>query len=190
MAAMEVARHPSQLEELARRGHNRARPCRSGAAIPSGRGASPVRSRPPAAASSSRSRASSSSPGTPCLSSAKCPAQIIAFCEILRYRHLLDFKRTARTRRIASRIPASETRGHMPTKGDLMGILYQAADPIYWVIWLFVLFALMPSTSWGASSCGAGSSCSRSCRLRSPCSYGPKPPPPATSTARELGSTG
>ena len=24
-----------------------------------------------------------------------------------------------------------------------MGILYQAADPIYWVIWLFVLFALM-----------------------------------------------
>ncbi len=30
-----------------------------------------------------------------------------------------------------------------------MGILYQAADPIYWVIWLFVLFALMAFNELG-----------------------------------------
>ena len=24
-----------------------------------------------------------------------------------------------------------------------MGILYQAEDPLYWAIWLFILFALM-----------------------------------------------
>ena len=27
-------------------------------------------------------------------------------------------------------------------KGDIMGILYQAIDPISWVWWLFVLFVL------------------------------------------------
>ena len=30
-----------------------------------------------------------------------------------------------------------------------MGILYQAADPIYWVIWLFVLFSLMAFNELG-----------------------------------------
>ena len=30
-----------------------------------------------------------------------------------------------------------------------MGILYQAADPIYWVIWLFILFALMAFNELG-----------------------------------------
>ena len=30
-----------------------------------------------------------------------------------------------------------------------MGILYQAADPIYWVIWLFALFALMAFNELG-----------------------------------------
>ena len=30
-----------------------------------------------------------------------------------------------------------------------MGILYQAADPTYWAIWLFVLFALMAFNELG-----------------------------------------
>ncbi len=30
-----------------------------------------------------------------------------------------------------------------------MGILYQAADPIYWAIWVFVLFALMAFNELG-----------------------------------------
>ena len=33
--------------------------------------------------------------------------------------------------------------------GFIMGILYQAADPLYWVIWLFILFALMAFNELG-----------------------------------------
>lgn len=34
-------------------------------------------------------------------------------------------------------------------KGRIMGILYQAAEPIYWAVWLFVLFALMAFNELG-----------------------------------------
>ena len=37
-----------------------------------------------------------------------------------------------------------------------MGILYQAADPLYWVIWLFILFALMAFNELGRTSLWAG----------------------------------
>lgn len=37
-----------------------------------------------------------------------------------------------------------------------MGILYQAADPIYWAIWLFVLFALMAFNELGRVKLWAG----------------------------------
>ena len=40
--------------------------------------------------------------------------------------------------------------------GFSMGILYQAADPLYWVIWLFVLFALMAFNELGRTSLWAG----------------------------------
>ena len=37
-----------------------------------------------------------------------------------------------------------------------MGILYQAADPIYWAVWLFVLFALMAFNELGRVKLWAG----------------------------------
>lgn len=37
-----------------------------------------------------------------------------------------------------------------------MGILYQAADPLYWAIWLFILFALMAFNELGRTSLWAG----------------------------------
>lgn len=37
-------------------------------------------------------------------------------------------------------------------KGNIMGILYQAIDPISWVWWLFVLFALMALNELGRTS--------------------------------------
>lgn len=40
--------------------------------------------------------------------------------------------------------------------GFIMGILYQAADPLYWVIWLFILFALMAFNELGRTSLWAG----------------------------------
>lgn len=45
--------------------------------------------------------------------------------------------------------------------GFIMGILYQAADPLYWVIWLFILFALMAFNELGRTSLWAASRCSR-----------------------------
>ena len=38
----------------------------------------------------------------------------------------------------------------------LVGILYQAADPLYWAIWLFILFALMAFNELGRTSLWAG----------------------------------
>ena len=37
-----------------------------------------------------------------------------------------------------------------------MVVLYQAADPLYWVIWLFILFALMAFNELGRTSLWAG----------------------------------
>lgn len=71
-----------------------------------------------------------------------------------------------------------------------MGILYQAADPIYWVIWLFALFALMAFNELGRVKLWCGSPWFALVPIALTRSCGPKPPHPATSTARELGSTG
>ena len=37
-----------------------------------------------------------------------------------------------------------------------MGILYQAEDPLYWAIWLFILFALMAFNELGRVKLWAG----------------------------------
>lgn len=37
-----------------------------------------------------------------------------------------------------------------------MGILYQAGDPSYWLVWIFVLFALMAFNELGRTSVWAG----------------------------------
>ena len=72
-----------------------------------------------------------------------------------------------------------------------MGILYQAADPIYWVIWLFVLFSLMAFNELGRVKLWCGH---RPVRGRADCAHplcvARQPPPPATSTAQAPGSTG
>ena len=38
----------------------------------------------------------------------------------------------------------------------LVGILYQAEDPLYWAIWLFILFALMAFNELGRVKLWAG----------------------------------
>ena len=47
----------------------------------------------------------------------------------------------------------AEQRGR---KGFHHGHFYQAADPLYWVIWLFILFALMAFNELGRTSLWAG----------------------------------
>lgn len=47
-----------------------------------------------------------------------------------------------------------------------MGILYQAGDPIYWVIWLFALFALMAFNELGRVKLWCGSPWVRACADR------------------------
>ena len=50
----------------------------------------------------------------------------------------------------------------------LVGILYQAEDPLYWAIWLFILFALMAFNELGRVKLWAGIACRSTAAAASP----------------------
>lgn len=71
-----------------------------------------------------------------------------------------------------------------------MGILYQAADPIYWVIWLFVLFSLMAFNELGRVKLWCGLALFAVVPIALTLFVWPVTAAPATSTAQAPGSTG
>ena len=102
----------------------------------------------------------------------------------------LSAGRSAREPTLAAAVPTASVEAGRSEREIYGFILYQAGDPAYWFIWLFVLFALMAFNELGRVKLWGGVALFVIVPVFLTIFIWPTTAAPATNTARAPGSTG